>query len=163
MIRVGLWCSSGITLASTAAERDTTPAADPDRIPATERRPPLATITVLGETTTLSGARQRHLRTDDGQRWVVSAYRGRFFPEGQTLVMRADAHGDSTGDDVVELDGCDLDAAQAEFERRYRAGTLPAEQPRPEHQPGVLADEEACQALRRALFPARRLHITPEL
>lgn len=124
------------------------------------------TITVLGQTTGLAGTHQRHLQTPDGRRWLVSAYRGGFFPHGQTLVFRADEHGDFDGDDVVEIDGFDLDAAQAEFERRYHAGDIPDRaEPLPEHVPGELATEEACQALREAVEAARagRLHVVPDL
>lgn len=123
-------------------------------------------ITVLGEATTTHGAHQRHLLTPDGQRWVISAYRGRFFPEGQTLVMRADATGEFHGDDVVEREGLDLDAAQAEFERRYKEGNLP-EPSAPITDLNAtyaeLATEEACEALREAIRAARagRLHIVP--
>lgn len=120
-------------------------------------------ITVLGEATTPHGVHQRHLRTPDGQRWVVSAYRGRFFPEGQTLVMRADATGDFHGDDVVERPGLDMDAAQAEFERRYRAGSIPAPAKQPTPASAERASEEACQVLRAAIEAAGagRLHIVP--
>lgn len=123
-------------------------------------------ITVLGEATTPHGAQQRHLRTPDGQRWVVSAYRGRFFPEGQTLVMRADATGEFHGDDVVEREGLDLDGAQSEFERRYQEGTLP-EPPAPLTDPEAateLASEAACERLRQAIRTAQagRLHIVPD-
>lgn len=124
-------------------------------------------ITVLGQATTTHGTHQRHLRTPDGQRWVVSAYRGRFFPQGQTLVLRADEHGDHNGVDVVEIDGVDLDAAQAEFERRYREGTLP-EPPTPitdyEAAYAELASEEACEPLRQAIRAAQagHLHIVPD-
>lgn len=121
-------------------------------------------ITVLGEATSTHGARQRHLLTPDGQRWVISAYRGRFFPDGQTLVMRADPTGEFHGDDVVEHDGLDLDAAQAEFERRYRAGTLPEPAPAPAPSGSELAFEESCQVLRDAIAAAQagRLHIVPD-
>lgn len=124
-------------------------------------------ITVLGQVTTTHGTAQRHLRTPDGRRWIVSAYRGRFFPQGQTLVFRADEHGDHNGDDVVEIDGLDLDAAQAEFERRYREGTLP-EPSAPitdlEAIDAELASEEACERLRNAIRAAQagRLHIVPD-
>lgn len=123
-------------------------------------------ITVLGEATTPHGAQQRHLRTPDGQRWVISACRGRFFPQGQTLVLRADEHGDHAGDDVVEMDGVDLDAAQAEFERRYQEGTLP-EPPAPLTDPEAateLASGEACERLRQAIRTAQagRLRIVPD-
>lgn len=123
-------------------------------------------ITVLGQASTIHGTAQRHLRTPDGQRWVISAYRGRFFPQGQTLVLRADEHGDHAGDDVVEMDGVDLDAAQAELERRYQEGTLP-EPPAPltDYEAATeLASEEACERLREAIRAAQagRLHIVPD-
>lgn len=124
------------------------------------------TTTVLGETTGLAGTRQRHLQTPDGRRWVISAYRGRFFPEGQTLVFRATENGDFDGDDVVEINGFDLDAAQAEFERRYRAGLIPDQvEPCPEHLAGERATEEACRALSEAVEAALagRLHVVPDL
>ena len=88
-------------------------------------------------------------------------------PEGLSdVLVVANEWLDNIPLDVVEIDGFDLDAAQAEFERRYRAGDIPDRaEPLPEHVPGKLATEEACQALREAVEAARagRLHMVPDL
>lgn len=123
------------------------------------------TVTVLGEAAGLAGGHQRlrYLATADGRRWVVSAVRPHFAPEGQTVVYRLDEDGEFAYD-VVEHDGFDLDGAQAEFEREYRQGTLREPAPLPEPTSGTTASPESIAALRKAVEAAAagRLHIVPD-